>query len=74
MPKNKDNKEHKTNDSSTDGKNSTCSEIYPTYGHGDVGYLRTGPYNASYFCPEVCEVRYPMYDAEIQIQMKTCIF
>ena len=56
MPKNKGKSEHKPNVSSTDGKNSTCSEIHPTYTHGNAGCIRTDPYNALYFCPESREV------------------
>ena len=66
--------EHKPNVSSTDGKNSTCSEIHPTYTHGNAGCIRTGQYNASYFCPEFLEVPNPMHGAEFQIHIRTCTF
>ena len=74
MPKSKGKSERKPNISSTDGKNSTYSEIHPTYTHGNARCIRADPYNALYFCPESREVSNPMHGAEFQIHIKSVIF
>ena len=74
MPKSKCKSEHKSNIPSTDGENSTCGEVYPTYSHRDGGSIRTDPYNTLYYCPAKCDVPNSMHGAESRIDLKTCIF
>ena len=74
MPKSKCKSEHKSRFSSKDGKNSTCSEIHPTYSDGVWGCIRTDQYNILYFCPESREVPNPMHGAEFQIHVKCALF
>ena len=74
MPKSKGTSEHKSNASNTDGKNSTCREIHPTYTHGNGGCIKNNPYNALYCCPESREVPNIIYGAEFQIHIKMCFF